>query len=414
MHRSFSGALAVKGGRTLVTEFAEPVAGLDQAALTGPVRRALGRPDAAVLDWDVQPLTYRHANPITEGLYRISGTARDRAATAPWSVVLKIVQPAPASLKRAMMDMFWLSPDELAAVLAAFRWDREPLAYRSGLLDELGGGLRAPRCYGVDDFPGPTIWIWLEDVVDDPAPWSVARYGLAARQLGVWHGEYLTGRPLPDAPWLSRGWLRIWATMMFVRPNYRRIAQRELWEQPLIRCAYPTPAADRLLALWRDHPILLDALDRLPQTLCHLDAFRPNLLSAPAPGGGIATVALDWSFVGHGALGIEIGHLVGAGLVFAWADVDHAAELGEAVVDEYVAGLREAGWRGDTRQVRLGYALGAALRWAQRGPRLELGAESQYEPHPTGGADFAAEIERRAAVTYYLLSLADEARALLA
>jgi hypothetical protein len=319
--------------------------GLDRASLTNPVRRVLGRPGAEIFEWQTRPIAYRHVNPVSGGLYRVTGTAQDGGETIPWSLVLKITQPIPPHVARAAAERLSLSPAEIVMVQDAYGWNREANAYRSGVLDTLVDGLRAPHCYGVDDHSGPSIWLWLEDVDADPAPWSMARYGLSARHLGAWNGVYLTGRRLPDAPWLCQGGLRTWATIM-VRPVVRAIRQTEFWEQPLVRRAFPVPVAERLLALWQDHPALLDTLDRLPHTFCHLDAFRPNLLSVGKPKDDNATVALDWAFVGTGAIGEEIGQLVAASLLHAGADVSRAAELGETVLDGYLEGLRDASWRG--------------------------------------------------------------------
>jgi hypothetical protein len=81
----------------------------------------------------------------------------------------------------------------------------------------------------------------------------------------------------------------------------------------------------------------------------------------------------------------------------------------------YVAGLREAGWRGDERLVRLGYAataalqfcaLAAALKWgfasAEERPRLEASVRMSLE----------AVLDRHAARQPFGLDLADEAQAL--
>jgi hypothetical protein len=62
----------------------------------------------------------------------------------------------------------------------------------------LADGLRSPERYGVDDHPGPSIRLWLEDVVADPAPWSIGRYAITARHPGAWYGVYRAGRRLPD------------------------------------------------------------------------------------------------------------------------------------------------------------------------------------------------------------------------
>jgi len=64
--------------------------------------------------------------------------------------------------------------------------------------------------------------------------------------------------------------------------------------------------------------------------------------------------------------------------------------------------------------VRLGYSASAALRWGLRAPGLP--ARSPETPNPAADSteDAATALERRAAITYYLLDLADEARALIA
>lgn len=346
------------------------IEGLDRAALTSPVRRALGCPGAEIVDWQTRPIAYRHPNPVSGGLYRLTGTAQDGGEMVPWSLVLKITQPIPPLASSAFAERLSLSPAEIGMVRDAYGWDREANAYRSGLLDTLTDGLRAPHCYGVDNHSGPSIRLWLEDVAADPAPWSMARYGLVARQLGAWNGGYLTGRRLPDAPWHSQGGLRTWATIM-VRPVVWAIQQTERREQPLVRRAFPVPVAERLLTLWQDHPALLDALDRLPHTLCHLDAWRPNLLSVDLPNDDSETVALDWALIGIGAIGQEIGQLVAGSLLPPGTDVSHAVDLGETVLDGYLDGLRDAGWRGDARLVRLGYSASAALRWGLRAPGLQ-------------------------------------------
>jgi hypothetical protein len=61
---------------------------------------------------------------------------------------------------------------------------REPLAYDSGLLETLPDALHAPRClrYARN---GGRHHLWLEDLGDDDAAWSLSDYAHAARQLGV-------------------------------------------------------------------------------------------------------------------------------------------------------------------------------------------------------------------------------------
>jgi hypothetical protein len=104
----------------------------------------------------------------------------------------------------------------------------------------------------------------------------------------------------------------------------------------------------------------LTALDRLPQTFCHLDAFRRNLLHRAEPEGE-EVVAIDWSYAGHGAVGQDLGQLVVASLQFFETVGIAPRDLDAACFAGYVAGLREAVWVGDERLARLGFTADAGL-----------------------------------------------------
>jgi hypothetical protein len=78
--------------------------------------------------------------------------------------------------------------------------------------------------------------------------------------------------------------------------------------------------------------------------------------------GGDQTVAIDWAFVGRGPIGADLNPLVWMSIVIAGVGADKMQELEETVFEGYLEGLREAGWRGDPQQVRLGY-LAAGLRY---------------------------------------------------
>src|SRR5438309_914968 len=178
---------------------------LDPARLTSVAAGAVGRSVDAVDDVAIAPLGYTVFNPVSQGIYRVTGTARSGAAALAWSAVLKICR-APSG------DELAQATDERRQVLLdTLRWDREGEAYASGLFETLPRGLAAPRCFGVERREG-TLWIWLEHVADNAAHWGVERYALAARHLGRLGGEYLAGRALPTSEWLSRGWVRSWSS----------------------------------------------------------------------------------------------------------------------------------------------------------------------------------------------------------
>ena len=228
------------------------------------------------------------------------------------SAVLKLVAQRAAPLSR------WPASDD---PLHPYYWRREPLAYTSGLLDRIRGGLRAPVCRAAFERRDGSVALWLEHV-PPAAPWTVELLATVGRRLGRAQG--LLAADPPDEPWLSRGWLRAYLALHEV----------------------PDPDADSVLA----------RLDALPHTLCHQDLHPANVL------GEDATVVVDWAYCGLAPLGLDAGVLVADGI----ADGALAPELGDAVAaavwEGYAAGLTDAAWSGDLDGVRFAFLRGTALR----------------------------------------------------
>lgn len=198
-----------------------------------------------------------------------------------------------------------------------------------------------PACYGVIEQPGGEVWVWLEEVVEDLGA-AVARYGLAARHLGQFNGTYLVDQPPPTWPWLSAHWLCI--TVETLTPAMVQLS--DVLADPQIHQYFPIDGIDRRLRLWAEREHLLDALDQLPHTICHLDAFSSNLFSRRGTNGDQA-VAIDWAFVGGGAVGEELEPLICRSLDFGDIEMSQAGELDRIVFAGYLDGLSDAGWQGD-------------------------------------------------------------------
>jgi len=93
-------------------------------------------------------------------------------------------------------------------------------------------------------------------------------------------------------------------------------------------------------------------------------------------------------------------------------------ELAEATLTGYVMGLREAGWDGDVRLVRLGFLAMAALLYTIGPVGLvvaELSDPAQYpELERALGRSMAETVEHWAELQAFQFELADEAQRLLA
>ena len=326
---------------------------LDRARLASVAAGALGRPVDGVVDWTVTPVGYTAFNPVSQGIFRVTGTARSDATSLPWSAVLKICRaPSDEELAQA-------TPDLRTMLLDTLRWDREGQAYVSGLLETLPEGLATPRCFGVDRHDG-TLWIWLEYVADDSPQWDVARYALAARHLGRLGGQYHAGRELPSHEWLSRGWVRSWSTY-FSRTMPAILEADDVWAQPIVVELFDPGAREALRRLWGERERWWGALDRLPLTLAHLDAFRGNLMSRTARGQA-ETVAIDWAFVGLAPLAADVATLVAASLFFHGDPLDPKAVTAACLTATH-DGLRDVGHRVSMPELERAYAINVVGRW---------------------------------------------------
>jgi hypothetical protein len=367
------------------------VQAIDAGVLQEPVRSVLRDPAARVTAWTSGAIAYDFLNPSSGGIYRFTGTAKGAEAPTPWSLVLKVTRSAEGLHHDLPV------PSELAATLAdAVLWDRELIAYESGFLDRLGdeSSFVAAAWHGGARHEDGTSWLWLEDLGDsDERRWSLEAWQVVARALGRFNGGYLAGGRVPDHPWLGRQWLRVWATQL-TPLHFGVPLEGPAWDQPVVREAYPSPAREQIGALWADREALLQAVEALPRTCSHLDAHRRNLFLR-----GEQVVAIDWGLLGLAAPGEEIAATLVGTVASGEVPVKDAAALAATLYDGYLAGLRDAGWDGDERDVRLAFTAAAGLR-----------AFSVLGLHEAGNSD---RLARWAALAGFLLDLGDEARAAL-
>ncbi|HEY0602937.1 MAG TPA: hypothetical protein VGD58_08495 [Herpetosiphonaceae bacterium] len=376
---------------------------LDPALLTNVLRQATRRDSIALDTWQIQPLDYQNLSPASRALYRVSGTGADRGKTVDWSLILKAFK-APAE-----------SSDDPSQ---PFYWQREPLAYQSGLLPNLPAGLAAPANFGSTERPDGQIWLWLEDLgAADETPWPLSRYGLAARHLGFFGAAGTSNRRAAPAAWLSRGIIKAWIADSAAQ--IERIQRPGVWEHPLLRAAFPTPPTEQIVRLWNEQDRLCAALERLPGTICHHDLWRKNLFSRSTADGHAQTVAIDWELIGLGALGEDAANLFGVSLLNFDVEAEQALELEQIIFQEYLAGLHAACWDGDVQAVRAAFVTASALRcvfstacWPVA---IALDTSNRYiaETEARWKRPIDQIFRQWAAVTRLLLERAEEGRTLL-
>jgi len=361
--------------------------GVELELAAAEVARVFGRPVDAFTVEPIDPHLRLHS--VTGGVYRV------RAGHD--SAVLKIVRHGAG----ATADGLWGAD---ADVGARNYWKREWLAFGSGLLDRLPGDLSAPRTLLTTEQDAGECWIWMEDVAGRTGnTLTVADLGTVARALGTTQGAYAAGAaPLPDEPWLSRGWLRGWVGVC-ATSFVPAIGADDGWDDP--RIAPLRPLRAEAAALWDRHEELLAIAESAPPTLNHWDFWPANVFVD-----GARVVAIDWSQVGIGGLAHDLDQLT---LDPVWMQVMPDAPLDDleaAVLDGYVAGLRAAGYDADDREVRRWYAAAVAARYAWLlggSPRLAADPAAVADQERRLGRPFAAIAEAKARVVRRAIDLGE-------
>jgi len=375
--------------------------GIDHAVLAPVVRHMFGNDALTLGAWNTHPIAYPNVHPQSRGLFRIEGSAHDGGVQHSWSLVLKVFAAPPTT-----------TPGDPAAQVD---WQREALAYQSALLPRVAGGLTTPRCFGVEQPRPDTIWLWLEDVAaSDDARWSLARYGLAARHWGRFGGASM-GNALPAEPWLSRNGTS--TSIASFAPLIELAQQPTVRTHPLLQRTVPDAVIASIVRLWHEHDAIVRRLAHLPQTVCHHDVWRNNLISRRNSHGQDETVALDWEMIGLGAAGEDVGNLLGVSLLNFDMEAEQADVLADTLLAQYVEGLHHAGWHGDPRAITYAFNMAAALRcvfatacWPiaiMRNPDQHVPATEQRWGRP-----IEQVFEHWAATTQFLLHRAEATRSI--
>ncbi len=373
------------------------LAWLDAAVLTPVVRAALGRADLAVTTWDCQ-VVKAETRPDGRLVCRVSGRARaDGRDNLPWSVFLKV-----PNATHTHRDPWHREP-----------FQREVLLYESGLLDDLPGGIVAPRLLGVTRRADDEPWMWLQDVTGLPAlQWAVARFARLARQFGRMQGAFLAGRPPPDLPWLqTRHWLR---ERFLTGAAQATVAWERFSEHPLTRPLYQSDLGRRVADLWERRETFLRALEAMPCSLCHGDFNYTNLF---APQGGDPdqqTFVVDWQYAGWRQIGSDIAGLIAdCSVAVARRKAAEPEDFLALVLPAWLEGLGEAGWHGDPDVPRFACLARLAVPWTFALLQGLNGGVLARAFTPETKADLEEKVGRYVRNQRFLLALADEAGRLL-
>lgn len=340
-----------------------------------------------IVEWSSTRLDWKASNTVTDGLYRVEGKAIKAMQAEDWSLIIKVIVPAPET------D----DPNHYCY------WKREPLFYRSGLGESLPFPVRAPKCYGVEQRDDGTWRIWLEEfTVRFGEPWDLHQYGDIAEKLGQFNGAYLTGRSLPSEPWLCRGFLSSW-TRECDKYDSGLAEAEHAWNHPRVKEVMPAGTFERYRSFRRNRALMLRGLYTLPKVFTHNDAWQPNLF--PAADGGL--MMIDWSNCGLAGVGEELGRFYGLSLNAKLGALPDKKAFSDEIAARYFKGLQKAGWHGDDRLAEFGFVASAGIRCGMMIPKLleQLASLSEDEATPE-------EWKERGMIALHLLDLAEASRML--
>ena len=233
-------------------------------------------------------------------------------------------------------------------------WRREVEVYRDEELRKrlADAGLVLPAADVVEHADGAVLM--MEDIAGTHGTeFSLAEHAAFARACGRWQA-----RPAGDRSWTSVGFLRDYSTSREV--PWELVDDDAAWRQPLVAETWPAGLRQAWGQLIAHRNELLELVARLPRVRCHLDLWVSNVIQRPT--GELAL--LDWAFTGDGALGEDIGNHIPDAVFDLFWPAERLPELAETCVDNYLDGLREAGWRGSPDDVRLAVmASGVKYAW---------------------------------------------------
>jgi hypothetical protein len=321
-------------------------ADVTDAQLAAMVADLLHEDDVELLDVKVSPVDYHLPAITTGGRWWVTGHAATSCAKAPFRFFVKQVQSWDRS------PLFRMVPEEYRELaVAGVPWKTEALVYRSDVAGRLPDGLTAPRALGVFDLDATSSSIWLEEVPARPVTWDLPRYERAAYLLGRFAGSAALAplASLRDIEWT----LNTYATGRLAVQVVPMLMSDEIWQHPL--CAgFDDELRTRLRAVAAESMALAAEADSLPFLLSHGDACPNNLMAGEHHDD---LVMIDFGFWGGAPVGFDLTQLLVGDVQIGKRSAEGLAELDEAIVTAYVAGLRAEGNDVPEAQVRRGHAI---------------------------------------------------------
>ena len=145
-------------------------------------------------------------------------------------------------------------------------------------------------------------------------------------------------------------------------------------------------------------------------TFCHLDVTPLNIFM-PGSGDSPGIISLiDWESAALGTLASDCASLINSSLILGDVPADEAADFERVIYEDYLEGLADGGWHGDTALIRRQYLAVSIRRWISHVHLIAMYADEttqkSAEAYWKSPIDQLAPI--RGPLTRLLLDRADE------
>jgi hypothetical protein len=244
-----------------------------------------------------------------------------------------------------------------------YYWKREALVYHSGILNQLPAGIRAPICYAVEEYSDGNVWVWFEDIAIESkqSDWTFTHMCKISYLLGKYNGAYVTGTPLPTESFICHTWMRSWVEVCtaYAKPMEE---QKVIWDSYLNELHGKSSIWELYIKNRTRVDSLLETLELLPRVFAHQDVHWDNIFLEHLNGSD-SLIAIDWQFASISGVGEELGRMFGYALLKERVPINKAAEYKEQLFLNYVQGLRDVGWDGNSELARFGFTTSASLRF---------------------------------------------------
>ena len=235
---------------------------------------------------------------------------------------------------------------------------RELDAWRVGIADPDGAGLRAPQLLAARD-DDRSVELWLEALTDKHGGrWSPARFGVAARHVAAADARAADLALPPDFD-SEDAWAERHGQPERVDEAVAELgAIRRDPAAPAIAAAIDDDGFRRTESMIVTTAARIARLAELPVVPMHHDLVRSNLFALTDG----STAAIDWEHVGRGPFGVDLAPLVVGSVRRGEASADDLAAIERLVLDGYIETV-EAASAARAADIRRAYRLAVGLRW---------------------------------------------------